>query len=85
MVQKNKRIKVIDIYLSSPFAHDCHAVRRERKRESREELSNPRGRTKWRRERKQKIPEVSRSFMQSHNKENDKYVMISNDKTCARD
>jgi len=63
MVQKNKRIKVIDIYLFLPFIHDCQALRREGKMESRNELSNPRGRPKLQRERKHKIPEASRSFI----------------------
>ena len=40
MVQKNKRIKVIHIDLFLPFIHDCHAMRRERKSEGWDELSN---------------------------------------------
>jgi len=87
MAQKNKRIKVIHIHLFLPFIHDGYAVRRERKSEGWDELSNPResGPNKMAEGKIAQVSEASRSFMQSHSKENGNYVMICNENTGARD
>ena len=42
--RKIKRMKVIHIHLFLPFIHDGHVLRRERKSEGWDELSNPRER-----------------------------------------
>ena len=80
MAQKNKTNVSDTIHQLLPFIHDCHTVRLERKSEGWEKPSNPVAEGK-----KAQIYGASWFFMQSHIKENSKYVMICNDITCPRD
>ena len=60
-------------------------MRQERKREGQDDPSNllKSGPNKMAEGKKAQISEASRLFMQSHSKENNKYVMNCNDITCA--
>ena len=79
-------MKVIYIHLFLSFIHDYHTVRWEGKSEGWDEFSNQQENrpNKMAEGKKAQISHTSLFFMQSHSKENGKYVMICIDITCAQ-
>ena len=78
-------MKVTHIHLLWPIIHDYHTVGREWKSGDWDKTLNLRESrlNKMAEEKKAQISEASQFFMQSHSKENGKYVMICNGVTCA--